>query len=90
MKIENIILQTDSYKYSHYLQYPPKTEIVFSYIESRGGKYAKTVFFGLQAFLKEYLTKPITQEMVDEAKEKSAEAKQAIESMKVIDAVKEE
>lgn len=63
----NIILNTDSYKASHYLQYPPKTEIVFSYVESRGGEYPYTIFFGLQAFLKEYLTKPITQEMIDEA-----------------------
>ncbi len=35
----NIILNTDSYKTSHWLQYPPNTETVFSYIESRGGKY---------------------------------------------------
>jgi len=63
----NIILNTDSYKASHWLQYPPKTETVFSYIESRGGKYDKTVFFGLQGFLKEYLSKPITQVMIDEA-----------------------
>jgi len=63
----NIILNTDSYKTSHWLQYPPNTETVFSYIESRGGKYRRTVFFGLQMFLKEYLSKPITQEMIDEA-----------------------
>jgi nicotinamide phosphoribosyltransferase len=63
----NQILSTDSYKASHWLQYPPKTETVFSYIEARGGKYPKTVFFGLQMFLKEYLSKPITQEMIEEA-----------------------
>lgn len=63
----NIILNTDSYKTSHWLQYPPNTETVFSYIESRGGKYDRTLFFGLQIFLKEYLSKPITQEMIDEA-----------------------
>jgi len=63
----NIILNTDSYKASHYLQYPPNTKYVFSYVESRGGEYDYTVFFGLQAFLKEYLSKPITQEMIDEA-----------------------
>ena len=65
--IDNAILNTDSYKPGHWLQYPPNTEYVSSYIESRGGKYDKTVFFGLQAFLKEYLSKPITQEMIDEA-----------------------
>ena len=63
----NIILNTDSYKASHWLQYPPNTQNVFSYAESRGGKYDKTVFFGLQIFLKEYLSKPVTQEMIDEA-----------------------
>ena len=63
----NILLNTDSYKASHWLQYPAGTENVFSYIESRGGKFDKTVFFGLQMFLKEYLTTPITQEMIDEA-----------------------
>lgn len=67
MNTINLLLNTDSYKASHWLQYPPKTEKVFSYIESRGGKYDKTVFFGLQIFLKEYLSKPITKEMIDEA-----------------------
>jgi nicotinamide phosphoribosyltransferase len=65
----NILLDTDSYKSSHWLQYPAGTEYVYSYIESRGGRWDKTVFFGLQMFLKEYLTKPITMEMIDEADE---------------------
>lgn len=53
--MDNLMLQTDSYKFSHYLQYPPKTERVFSYVESRGGRYPETVFFGLQMMLKKYL-----------------------------------
>lgn len=65
----NIILNTDSYKYSQYCQYPSGTDRVFSYIESRGGKYPETVFFGLQMFLKQYLAKPITREDIDEAEE---------------------
>ena len=48
---KNIILDTDSYKLSHYKQYPPGTEQVFSYIESRGGQFDSTVFFGLQKAL---------------------------------------
>jgi len=64
---KNIILNSDSYKYSQFNQYPPRTEYIYSYIESRGGKYDETVFFGLQAFIKEYLTTPITKEMIDEA-----------------------
>ncbi len=67
--INNILLNTDSYKASHFLQYPPGTEYVSSYIESRGGKWDQTVFFGLQMFLYEYLTKPITISMVNEADE---------------------
>ncbi len=51
----NLILLTDGYKLSHYCQYPPKTENVYSYFESRGGKWKYNLFFGLQYFLKEYL-----------------------------------
>jgi len=63
----NLILMVDSYKSSHFLQLPPNTEYQSSYIESRGGKWDHTVVFGLQMFLMEYLTKPITQDMIDEA-----------------------
>jgi nicotinamide phosphoribosyltransferase len=63
------ILNTDSYKVSMFSQYPPGTTGVYSYIESRGGHYDKTLFFGLQAFIKEYLLKPITQADIDEAAE---------------------
>jgi len=64
---KNLLLNVDSYKCSHWSQYPPKTEKVFSYIESRGGVYDRTKVFGLQMFLKEYLSKPITQADIDEA-----------------------
>lgn len=65
----NLLLNTDSYKASMFVQYPENTETVFSYIESRGGKYNELVFFGLQAFIKEYLTDPITMADIDEAEE---------------------
>jgi nicotinamide phosphoribosyltransferase len=66
--MKNIILNSDSYKYSQFNQYPPKTTVVYSYIESRGGVYDATVFFGLQAFIKVYLTGPVvTMDMIDEA-----------------------
>ena len=65
--LNNLLLDTDSYKASHAFQYPPGTEKVFSYIESRGGRFDRTVFFGLQMYLKQYLSQPITREMVDEA-----------------------
>ncbi len=63
----NIILNVDSYKASHYLQYPPHTTAISSYIEARGGKYTQAVFFGLQMFIKQYLLTPITQADIDEA-----------------------
>ena len=64
----NTLFLTDSYKISHHLQYPPDTTRLFSYFESRGGKWDKTLFFGLQIILKKYLTGVVvTQQMIDEA-----------------------
>lgn len=65
----SIILNTDSYKFSHYLQYPPNVNYINSYIESRGGRWNRIIFFGLQMFLKEYLTKPITLQHIVYAEE---------------------
>lgn len=65
----NLILNTDSYKASHWLQYPPGMDGMLSYVESRGGVYDRTVFFGLQTILKEYLTRPITAADIEEARE---------------------
>ena len=62
----NLLLDTDSYKASHWLQYPKGTEYVYSYLESRGGMFDTTVFFGLQPLL-EKLSRPITMAMVLEA-----------------------
>ena len=64
----NLTLQTDSYKLGHHEQYPPGTEHVYSYYESRGGSdYPYTVFFGLQYFLKRYLQgEVVTHRDVDE------------------------
>ncbi len=67
MENYNIILDTDSYKHSHFAQYPAGTSMVNSYIESRGGDYKKTIFFGLQAWLKKALSKPVTLENINEA-----------------------
>ena len=65
----NLLLNTDSYKASHWLQYPPGTDATFFYVESRGGLCDRTLFYGLQAILKEYLARPITPADVDEARE---------------------
>lgn len=55
MKNQNLILLADAYKYSHHKLYMPDTTKVYSYLESRGGKFGHTVFYGLQYFLKHYL-----------------------------------
>lgn len=64
---ENRILMVDSYKSSHYLQYPPGTTRMFGYLESRGGRYGRTVFFGLQYLMQRYFSTPITVDEVEEA-----------------------
>ena len=54
----NFLLRTDSYKFTHWKQYPPKTTGIYSYLESRGGMFPNTVFFGLQYYLKAYFEGP--------------------------------
>lgn len=66
----NIITLTDSYKVSHYKQYPVGATRVFSFFESRGGRYPEVLFFGLQYLIKKYLTgQVVTDEKIQEAKE---------------------
>ncbi|MFV9898236.1 MAG: nicotinate phosphoribosyltransferase [Rickettsiales endosymbiont of Dermacentor nuttalli] len=64
-----MILNADSYKFSHYSQYPPHTTYVSSYIEARGGAFDHVLFFGLQMFLKQYLSKPIILGDIEKVKE---------------------
>lgn len=45
---------TDSYKISHAAQYPPGTQHIYSYLESRGGRFPVTGLFGLQYILRAY------------------------------------
>lgn len=68
---QNIILDTDSYKASMGpYQYPPGTDGMYSYFESRGGRYGNVLFFGLQYLLKEFLTDSVvTPGDVNDAKE---------------------
>ncbi len=68
--LDNICLLTDSYKISHYKQYPPGTTHIYSYFESRGGRYDSTLFFGLQYYLKRYFAgRVVTQEKIEQAVE---------------------
>lgn len=67
---DNLLLCTDSYKVTHHLQYPPGIETVYSYFESRGGKFSETVFFGLQYVIKKWLVgQVVTKAKLDEAAE---------------------
>lgn len=64
----NILMDSDSYKFSHYLQYPVDTVNMYDYAEARSTEnYEKTLFVGLYGILKEYFTTPITIENVLEA-----------------------
>lgn len=64
----NFILLTDSYKLTHWKQYPEGTTKIYSYLESRGGEFESTLFFGLQYYLIKYLKNvQITMTNIDEA-----------------------
>ncbi len=68
LSIDNLILLSDSYKLPQFVCYPKKTQKIYSYFESRGGRFDWSVFFGLQYIIKKYLVgKVITQEKIDEA-----------------------
>ena len=62
-------LLSDSYKYTHFNMYPSDMTSMYSYIESRGGMYPETLFFGMRNYLTEYLSKPFSKadlDLVDE------------------------
>jgi nicotinamide phosphoribosyltransferase len=70
--LRNKLLAADTYKLSHFLQYPPGTTRISSYIEARGvdKEFPLTnelVNSGFQAYRKEYLDEPVTRAEVEEA-----------------------
>jgi len=66
---DNLIFDTDSYKLSHFSQYPEGTEYVSSYVEPRRawGEIDRVLFFGLQAELAKLAGQAVTQAMLNEA-----------------------
>ncbi|MDR2660816.1 MAG: nicotinate phosphoribosyltransferase [Lactobacillaceae bacterium] len=70
--MENLIIATDAYKFTHHLQYPKGLTKMYSYGEARtGGRFNVISWFGLQILVKQLAETKFTQEMVDEAAELS-------------------
>lgn len=67
--VDNILFDTDSYKLSHYSQYPEGTQFVSSYVEPRRAwdQIDKVMFFGLQMELAKLAGCVVTQAMLNEA-----------------------
>lgn len=56
MNNSNFILEADAYNMTHYKMYPENTSYIYSYFESRKGPEGECiVFYGLQAFILQYL-----------------------------------
>lgn len=64
----NAALMTDSYKASHFLQFPQGTKRTFYYMSARTPN-EMIRFYGLQMYLKKMLMSVPTMDQVDEAKE---------------------
>lgn len=66
--MKNLILATDSYKQSHFLQYPPEARVISAYVEARPNPFSdELVFLGLQPLLVDYFSQPIARADIDEA-----------------------
>ena len=68
----NPLLLTDFYKIGHYLQYPAGTEVVYSNLTARKSRLEnvkETIFFGLQAFMLEYLIERFDRDFFNRPKE---------------------
>jgi nicotinamide phosphoribosyltransferase len=64
----NLILATDSYKHSHFLQYPPEARAISAHVEARPNPFSNQVLFlGLQPYLIDTLSRPISAADIDEA-----------------------
>ncbi len=69
VSFDNLIFDTDSYKLSHFSQYPEGTKYVSSYVEPRRawGDIDQVMFFGLQIELAKLANQAVTQSMLEEA-----------------------
>lgn len=62
----NLLADTDSYKLGHFRGYRKGTTTVYSYIESRGGRYPAVMLAAFQKLLYEKLGQPITRANIEE------------------------
>jgi nicotinamide phosphoribosyltransferase len=94
--LENLLLPTqrnplvgvDVYKMGHMEQYVPGCNKVFSYLLARSDKhFSETVFFGLQYYLKQYLSRRLEPWMADEFLEHRANILGIENSYDIIDKV---
>ena len=70
MTSNNCLYWVCCFQVTHHMQYPPKTSVVYSYFESRGGKFDEILFFGLQYILKRWLVgSVVTSKNIEEAKD---------------------
>src|SRR5690242_3073613 len=66
----NPILNTDSYKLTHWWQYPPNTRFIYSYVCSRGGFFDHAQIAGLQYVVKaNFAGKVFTADDIEEARQ---------------------
>lgn len=63
-ELNSLVTSVDSYKLSHWKQYPKDAEAALFYIESRGGEYDEVVTAGVN-YISRILEKPVTMENVD-------------------------
>lgn len=58
--MDNTLMLVDSYKLSHYSQYPKDMTAMQCYLEARKSPYKRIVFFGLEYLIQKYMFEPVT------------------------------
>lgn len=61
---DSLLFRTDSYKLSHWTQYPKGLTSMMSYLEARGGRFADCTLVDLQPFLHQYMSRPVTYKQI--------------------------
>ena len=66
---KSILFATDSYKYSHFFQYPKNTDYIESYVEPRKDPLfsLKVLIAGIADVTNKYFARPITMKEVEAA-----------------------